>query len=295
MAAASYLLGRLPVLGEALVTKPREIQQTRRREAASVKVPRQALGQGLLDRVGVPPELEGHDDVSKEPLEQQALEDARLALEALAIGARALVLEPDPEEVGTPGHLLGKGRRDPAGVALTRLSSRQSRSTHRMVAPLGLGTRRVLSRRNYRRSRGGYASDRCSPRRPGERPRPFRATRRVRHEKTARDGRLTPGRAAQAIPERGLVPHPFRLEVALGSIAAMQPVPAAVTPGGRRESCTSPAANTPGTDVWVVPGVDLDVAVRVHLELALEELGVRLVADRDEDPVGRKLRCARRS
>jgi hypothetical protein len=61
---------------EPLVTKPREIQQNRRREAASIKVRRQAFGQGLLDRVGMSPELEGYDDVSKEPLEQQALEDA---------------------------------------------------------------------------------------------------------------------------------------------------------------------------------------------------------------------------
>jgi len=104
---------RVPILGEALATKPREIQQNRRREAASVKVRHHAFGQGLLDRVGVPPELEGDDDISKEPLEQQALEDARLALEALAIGAREpLFLEADPEEVGTPGHPLGKGRSD---------------------------------------------------------------------------------------------------------------------------------------------------------------------------------------
>lgn len=37
----------------------------------------------------------------------------RLALEALAIGARRpLFFEADPEEVGTSGHPRGKGRRD---------------------------------------------------------------------------------------------------------------------------------------------------------------------------------------
>ena len=34
----------------------------------------------------------------------------------------------------------------------------------------------------------------------------------------------------------------------------MQPVPAAVTAWRNTESCTSPAAKTPGTDVRVVPG-----------------------------------------
>ena len=55
------------------------------------------------------------------------------------------------------------------------------------------------------------------------------------------------------------------------SIAAMQPVPAAVIAWRYTWSCTSPAANTPSTDVRVESGVGDDVAVLVEVELALEQ------------------------
>src|SRR5258707_8823230 len=90
----------LPILGEPLTMQPSEIEQDRRGESASVEVPRKPSDQRLLDRLGMPPELDGDDDVAKEPLEQQALEDAGLALEALPIGVgEDLFQEPDPEEI----------------------------------------------------------------------------------------------------------------------------------------------------------------------------------------------------
>jgi hypothetical protein len=102
--------------------KPREIQKDRGGESASVQVPRNSPAQRLPDRAGVPPELDSYDDVAKEPLEQQAFEDAGLALEALTIGKREpLFLNPDPEEVGAPGDPLGEGRGDPTGRCLDAL------------------------------------------------------------------------------------------------------------------------------------------------------------------------------
>ena len=93
--------------------KPGEIEQDRRGESASVEVPRQAPGQRLLDHLGVPSKLDGYDDVAKEPLEEQALEDAGLALEALAIGVReGLFQEPDPEEIRAADDAVGEGRSD---------------------------------------------------------------------------------------------------------------------------------------------------------------------------------------
>ena len=62
----------------------------------------------------------------------------------------------------------------------------------------------------------------------------------------------------------------------------MQPEPAAVIAWRYVRSCTSPPANTPGTDVRVDPGCGDDVAVLVEVELTREERGVRVVADRDE-------------
>ena len=62
----------------------------------------------------------------------------------------------------------------------------------------------------------------------------------------------------------------------------MQPEPAAVIAWRYVRSCTSPPANTPGTDVAAEPGLRDDVAVLVEVELTLEERGVRVVTDRDE-------------
>lgn len=148
-----------PVLGKALVTKPLEIQQNRRRETASIEVRREAPGQGMLDRIGMPAELERHADVAKEPLEQKALENARLTLEALAIGAgEALFFETGPEDVGALGHPLGKRRGD-AG---------RRRLDASIIAPESLNPshsgphppRVAMSRRDYRRSGAGCTSDR---------------------------------------------------------------------------------------------------------------------------------------
>ena len=66
------------------------------------------------------------------------------------------------------------------------------------------------------------------------------------------------------------------------SSAAAQPVPEAVIAWRYVWSTRSPAANTPGTLVRVLGRVDLDVALVVHLDLALEQLAARVVADRDE-------------
>src|SRR6266446_3032060 len=112
----------LPILGEPLTMKPSEIEQNCRGESAAVEIPRQPPDQRLLDRLGVPPELDGDDDVAKEPLEQQALEDAGLALEALAIGVRGgLFQEPDPKEIRAADDAVGEGRSDPAGCRLDAL------------------------------------------------------------------------------------------------------------------------------------------------------------------------------
>src|SRR6266481_872095 len=102
--------------------KPGEIEQDRRGESASVEIPLKPPDQRLLDRLGVPHELDGYDDVAKEPLEQQALEDAGLALEALAIGVReGLFQEPDTEEIRAADEAVGEGRSDPAGCRLDAL------------------------------------------------------------------------------------------------------------------------------------------------------------------------------
>ena len=69
------------------------------------------------------------------------------------------------------------------------------------------------------------------------------------------------------------------------SSAAMQPVPAAVTAWRNTLSCTSPAANTPGTDVRVLPGSVRDIAFAVQIELAREHRSVRRVPDGDEHAI----------
>ena len=65
----------------------------------------------------------------------------------------------------------------------------------------------------------------------------------------------------------------------------MQPVPALVMAWRYTWSRTSPAANTPGTLVWVAKPFEAalrdDVAV-FHLQLALEDFGVGRMADGDE-------------
>ena len=73
------------------------------------------------------------------------------------------------------------------------------------------------------------------------------------------------------------------------SSAAMQPMPAAVTAWRKILSCTSPAAKTPGDVGRGRVGRGQDVAFRVHLELALEQCGRRVMADGDEDAVDRQL------
>ena len=55
------------------------------------------------------------------------------------------------------------------------------------------------------------------------------------------------------------------------SIAAMQPEPAAVIAWRNTWSCTSPAANTPSTEVRVESARGDDVAVLVEVELAAEQ------------------------
>jgi hypothetical protein len=67
-------------------------------------------------------ELDRHDDVPKEPLEQQAFEDARFALEALLAGlGEPFFLKPDPEKVRTPNDPFGERRGDPARCRLDAL------------------------------------------------------------------------------------------------------------------------------------------------------------------------------
>ena len=66
----------------------------------------------------------------------------------------------------------------------------------------------------------------------------------------------------------------------------MQPMPAAVTAWRKISSLTSPAANTPGMDVAVESGAVMQIARRLHLELALEQLGCRRVTDGDENAIG---------
>ena len=73
-------------------------------------------------------------------------------------------------------------------------------------------------------------------------------------------------------------------------MAAMQPVPAAETAWRYTWSATSPAANTPGILVAVCARLGArqdEIAVLVHVELPLEEVGVRLVADGHEHAVAR--------
>ena len=69
----------------------------------------------------------------------------------------------------------------------------------------------------------------------------------------------------------------------------MQPIPAAVIACRYVWSTTSPAANTPSTFVSRRSRLRDDVAGVVELQLADEELRVRIVADRDEEAVGREL------
>ena len=59
-------------------------------------------------------------------------------------------------------------------------------------------------------------------------------------------------------------------------------------------SCTSPAANTPSTEVRVESALGDDVALVVEVELAGEERGVGVVADGDEEPVDREVAERRR-
>ena len=59
-------------------------------------------------------------------------------------------------------------------------------------------------------------------------------------------------------------------------------MPAAVTAWRYVWSWTSPQANTPGMLVAVEPGSVIEVAVLVHVEDAPEQIGVRPVADGDE-------------
>jgi hypothetical protein len=73
---------------EALTVKSGEIQENRRREPASVHVARQPRAQDFARDAGVSPELDRDDDVAEDPLEEKALENAGLALESFAIGAR---------------------------------------------------------------------------------------------------------------------------------------------------------------------------------------------------------------
>ena len=75
-------------------------------------------------------------------------------------------------------------------------------------------------------------------------------------------------------------------------MAAMQPVPAAVTAWRYTWSWTSPQANTPSMLVAVEPGYGLDVAVVVERQLTLEELRVRDVPDGDEQALRSDARAA---
>ena len=69
----------------------------------------------------------------------------------------------------------------------------------------------------------------------------------------------------------------------------MQPVPAAVTAWRKILSCTSPAAKTPAMSVAVESGRVTEIALAVHRQLALEQLGVGRMADGDEHAVGREM------
>ena len=66
-------------------------------------------------------------------------------------------------------------------------------------------------------------------------------------------------------------------------------MPAAVTAWRKTSSLTSPAANTPGMEVRVESGAVIEIARGVHLQLALEQLRRRRVADGDEHAVDLQL------
>jgi hypothetical protein len=76
-------------------------------------------------------------------------------------------------------------------------------------------------------------------------------------------------------------------EPALGVDRGHAAVPAAVTAWRYVGSIASPHANTPSTEVRVPRSPD--VPGRVEIDLAAEQLGVRLVADRDEQRLDREL------
>ena len=79
------------------------------------------------------------------------------------------------------------------------------------------------------------------------------------------------------------------------SMAAMQPVPAAVTAWRYRWSATSPAAKTPSTVVAVVPRGRQHITLFVQAELVSHNVGVGDVPDGDEQTGHRRALLPRRS
>jgi hypothetical protein len=63
------------------------VHETGRGEPATLEVGTEAAGQCFADRAAVPPEFGGDDEVTQEPLEEYAFQDAGFALEALGIAA----------------------------------------------------------------------------------------------------------------------------------------------------------------------------------------------------------------
>jgi len=102
-----------PVFFEAPAVETIEVHQTCRGEPATLEVGAETAGQRFADRATVPPEFGGDHEVAQEPLEEHALHDAFIALEALGIAARELfLLEPCPEDVGAADDAFGEGPGD---------------------------------------------------------------------------------------------------------------------------------------------------------------------------------------